>query len=80
MRLPENKVAIVTCTNTGIVRNIALLYAENGAKVVLASRNKEKNEELGEEISHKGSDSATLHISKHTFSIKLFDITDNQSA
>ena len=46
----ENRVAIVTGASSGMGRAIALLYAQEGAKVVAVARRKEKLEELTNEI------------------------------
>ena len=46
----EDKVAIVTGGNQGIGRATALRLAEAGAKVVVASRNQERNRQVAAEI------------------------------
>ena len=45
MRL-ENKVAVVTGASSGVGKEIALLFAKEGAKVVAVARRKERLEEL----------------------------------
>jgi NAD(P)-dependent dehydrogenase (short-subunit alcohol dehydrogenase family) len=50
----SEKVAIVTGASTGIGRSIALAFAAEGAKVVLAARRREKLEQLAAEIGGAG--------------------------
>ena len=49
----EDKVAIVTGGNQGIGRATALRLAEAGAKVVVASRNQERNRQVAAEIEQR---------------------------
>ena len=49
----QDKVAIVTGGNQGIGRATALLLAEAGAKVVVASRNQERNRQVAAEIERR---------------------------
>lgn len=50
----ENKVVLITGTSSGIGKGAALFFANKGAKVALASRNKAANEELLNEIKAMG--------------------------
>ncbi len=49
----KDKVAIVTGAGSGIGREIALLYAANGAKVVVSDIDKEAGEKVVDEITEK---------------------------
>ena len=50
----DDKIAIVTGGGTGIGAGIARIFADEGAKLVLASRNKERLEATADEIRAKG--------------------------
>ena len=50
----QNKVAIVTGATSGIGRACAVLFAQEGAKVVAVGRRKELGESLVEEIKADG--------------------------
>jgi NAD(P)-dependent dehydrogenase (short-subunit alcohol dehydrogenase family) len=50
----KNKVAIITGSTSGIGRGIALIFAENGASVVINSINEEGADKVVEEIRSKG--------------------------
>lgn len=63
MRL-ENKVAVITGASRGIGKAIALSYAQEGAKVVLASRKQETLDEVVSEIEALGG--TALAIATHT--------------
>ncbi|HVI46385.1 MAG TPA: glucose 1-dehydrogenase [Chitinophaga sp.] len=63
----KNQVAIVTGVSTGIGRSVAQLFAENGARLVLAGRDREKSEALQEEITGNGGDAIFIptDVSRH---------------
>jgi len=52
--LLENKIAVVTGASKGIGREIALVFAREGAQLVLAARNVEALESLAKEITQSG--------------------------
>lgn len=54
MKILANKVAIVTGASSGIGRATALLFASEGASVVVGARRKHELEKLVEEINEKG--------------------------
>lgn len=54
MNILANKVAIVTGASSGIGRATALLFASEGASVVVGARRKHELEKLVEEIKEKG--------------------------
>ena len=54
MKKLENKIAIITGGNSGIGRATAALFCKEGAKVVIASRRQNKNEETVNEITAQG--------------------------
>ena len=61
MRLAD-KVAVITGGGSGIGKASALLFAEEGAKVVVASRNPQKGEKVVEEIKTNGGDAIYVQV------------------
>ena len=45
----EKRIAVITGASTGIGKSIAIAYAGEGAKIVLASRNKDQLETVAQE-------------------------------
>lgn len=60
MKTLQNKVAIITGASSGIGKAIALLYAAEGAKVVLSDINFEGGETVLAEIKNKGGEAIFL--------------------
>ncbi len=80
MQSVEGKVTIVTGASKGIGRAIALLFAQNKAKVVLSARNKKELEELAEQIKKQGGEAFAIpaDMSKETDVKNLIDRTLEQ--
>ena len=49
-----NKTALITGASAGIGYELSKIFAKNGYNLVLVSRNKEKLEEIAEEIENVG--------------------------
>jgi short-subunit dehydrogenase len=70
----KDKVVIITGASSGIGRTAAMIFAQIGAKVVLASRNKEKLDSLKKEIESKGGQALTIQTD-----VRLFKDTEKMS-
>ena len=60
----DNKVAIITGGNAGVGKEIAKLFASEGAKVVISARRQQVLEEAAKEIEEAG-------VGKHCFCTQL---------
>lgn len=71
----KNKVAIITGASSGIGKSIAFRFADEGAKVILASRTLSRSEEVAKEISGKGQSALAIScdVSNEKEIISLFD-------
>ena len=56
----ENKVALVTGSTKGIGKSIAIRMAEQGAKVVISSRNQDACDEVANEINSNGGEAIAV--------------------
>lgn len=73
----KDKVAIVTGGSSGIGREIALLYASEGAKVVITGRNEEEGEKVVDELTEKGTEA--LFVKADVADPKASEETVNQA-
>src|SRR6266567_1818283 len=62
MKLLENKVALVTGGGMGIGREVALSYASEGAKVVVADINEKAGNEVAAELIKKGCEAIFIKV------------------
>src|SRR5690349_19729819 len=72
----KDKVAIVTGASRGIGREIALLFAREGAKLVITARNKELLDSLAEEISQIGAQDCLSFVLDVKDSQKVEEMVD----
>jgi NAD(P)-dependent dehydrogenase (short-subunit alcohol dehydrogenase family) len=70
----QDRIAVITGASTGIGKSIAVAYATEGAKIVLASRNKDKLEIVAKEIEDAGGSAlvAPLDVTDEGAVIDLF--------
>jgi len=73
----HDKIAIITGGNSGIGRATAKLFCKEGAKVVIASRREEKNQEVVDEITAQGGEIMAVQadVSKMEECKKIVDET-----
>ena len=73
----ENKIAIITGGNSGIGRATAMLFCQEGAKVVIASRREEENKIVVDEITNEGGEIIAIqaNVSKKEDCQKIIDET-----
>ncbi|MDC7125596.1 MAG: SDR family NAD(P)-dependent oxidoreductase [Spirochaetales bacterium] len=73
----ENKIAIVTGGNSGIGRATAILFAKEGAKVVISGRRAEANAKVIDEIKAQGCEGFAVQadVSKQEDCKKIIDET-----
>jgi len=77
MKQLEARIALVTGASSGIGRGIANAFANEGAKLVIAARNKQKLDAAAAELRSKGAIvlSASTDVSQETQVITLFQKT-----
>lgn len=76
----KDKVAVITGSSSGIGAEIALLYAKNGAKIIINyphERSKEKSEKIAEQIKAMGTEAVAIQadVSKAAEAKLLIDET-----
>ncbi|HEY9364829.1 MAG TPA: SDR family oxidoreductase [Chitinophagaceae bacterium] len=62
MKLLENKIAVVTGAGSGIGKAISLLYADEGAKIVVSDIDEKGGDETVREIKAKGGEAIFVRI------------------
>jgi NADP-dependent 3-hydroxy acid dehydrogenase YdfG len=76
----KNKVVVITGASSGIGEAMALLLAENGAKVVLGARRKEQLDELVAQIKNTGGEAAyaVTDVTSRTDVVNLVQLACDQ--
>ena len=76
----DGKVVLLTGASSGMGREMALVFAKEGAKVVAVARRTEKLEELSKEASNLGGEltSLTVDLSKEEDINRMVDFTMNK--
>jgi NADP-dependent 3-hydroxy acid dehydrogenase YdfG len=76
----KNKVVVITGASSGIGEAMALLLAENGAKVVVGARRKEQLEELVARIKNAGGEAAyaVTDVTSRTDMVNLVQLACDQ--
>ncbi|SFU53640.1 NAD(P)-dependent dehydrogenase, short-chain alcohol dehydrogenase family [Pustulibacterium marinum] len=77
MSLLQDKVAIVTGAGSGIGKSTALLFAENGAKVVVTDINEENGNKVVEEIKATGGEA--IFVKADTSKVEDSETTVNKA-
>jgi len=76
MEVLQNKVAIITGASSGIGRETAKLFAQQGAKVIVAARRKHELDTLIEEIQQAGGEAKALagDVKSEAYAKSLVDL------
>jgi NAD(P)-dependent dehydrogenase (short-subunit alcohol dehydrogenase family) len=77
MKRLNNKVAIITGGNSGIGKATAELFCKEGAKVIIASRRKDRNQEVVDNITSQGGEITAIEadVSKKEDCQKIINMT-----
>ena len=66
----QDKVVLISGTSSGIGKKAALTFAEQGAKIILSSRNVGLNEELVQKIKNKGGEALYIQAVQNFLTLK----------
>jgi len=80
MNMLLNKVAIITGASSGIGRSTALLFAKEGAKVVLGARRQKELDSLVHEIKQNGGEAVAIvgNVKDESYHQALVDLATNK--